>query len=217
MREYTLDDFVQYYNGAFVLNPTNEKEVLQVHWDRDQEGAGGRVLQGLPSGKGAKQRSVALDHTALEWRHVRRPQLGYRHLNDGKALYFLSLGQHEGRPKGLNPHIVTCRMPEETVALWNYGLTIQQPSFNKTLNIDIAQEAHFPSYVSRKYAINALVNEPAAIGFALSCDAAITLGTTEHEQFVGLFKGRKVSGAGADGRFHAVNPSWEGIVTRHFS
>lgn len=213
MKEYNREDFVTYYRNSYVRNPLVPNSVAQLLWDGDRGialYAGNRelltnqLLRELP----------IFDYTLLDWEHVRRPRLGYRHLEGGKYLFRASLNRANQRAKGIHEQCVEIAVPRE------FSTTVQslgvKYNVERTLNISEAQELCFPNFVqSGREAVQRLMQEENAIGFALDEDTAMVLGHSAKEAFLLLFKGSKIA-VSPDGHTWEFNDKdLEGVVSRH--
>lgn len=205
MKHYTRDDFSRYYAGAFVRDPVSGK-FGQLMFNRH---SGGFDLIG------EDEIAFPIDYTLLEWPHVRCPQLGYFHLDDGYRFYHASKGQHDGTPKGLNPAVVAIVMPPETRAAFS-RTRLKVPMLRPALTIEMATAIVAAQFCTLAYGVDRLLNAPQSVGFALSRDAGLTLGLTKNELIIGLYRGRKACTSSDGRRFRPVGEWAEGITSRHF-
>lgn len=219
MREYTRRDFSSYYNGSFIRDPDNMEEIGQIVWDRyANNGEGGlKFYKGVADYRKLGSEGIKalplLDHTLLEWEHVCRPPLGYRHLKDGKELFYASICRRTHTAKGLNDSCVSLDIPPQVRAV-NKAIGLPDVDYIQ-LNLESAKELHHPHYLTTKEAIAKLSSDKLCVGFALSQDVAVVLGTSKNQPFLMLFKGNRIAQS-SDGKTWILNnEEYRGVLERH--
>lgn len=226
MKEYALRDFARYYNHSFVIDPSDGKlgQLVFVSAFRGDDGA--IVPDSMRISKHAiTERTRAsdlralpiIDHNTLEWRHVRRPTLGYRHSENGKKLYFASIDRGDQIPKGLNNR---CVLLENPINVRGVSIRIGLPKAYQVSSFPLtfkeALELHKPNFVSFKQAIEKLSSDrELCVGFALSHDTAITLGTAADSAFVLLFRGTPAAYSKDGAKWEYTSKEYKGVLDRH--
>ncbi len=228
MKEYALRDFARYYNHSFVIDPQdgeigqltytqafrddnngvqNETMRISKNSAKDVSDMGGKEVRALPP----------IDHNTLEWKHVKRPALGYRHSDGGKKLYFASVNRGDQIPKGLNERCILLENPPQTVAVAAaIGLPKTHQMQHYELTLEEAKELHHPHYMRLSDALARLSSDrELCVGFALSCDTAITLGKSEDSAFVLLFRGTPAAYSKDGKTWEYTNPEYKGVLNRH--
>lgn len=209
MREYDFRTFVQYYHRAWVEDLTNPGRSVMVYSLDDDSIVGVRPMTANVHRYDLEE-AVPISYTDLEWKHVRRPSLGYRHLSDGMQLVYAE-GRSGRVPKGLQQSRVHISVPPQFRAA---VLALPKPfPLNHTiLNAVVADAYRFPEYVSMEDAIKRLTSEPQAMGFALNSQAAVCLGRTADRPFILLFDGDEVASSMDGVEWTPVSPELNKIV-----
>lgn len=215
MREYDKNDFITYYSGSFVRHPDFPGSVGRIINDRNADVI--RFYQGdsVDSLTAAQMAQIpTINHRELDWEHVRRPPLGYRHLENGKYLFYAYIERSHGTPKGIHQRIINISCPIEFRAIVNSLKHAYPP--DRRLNVAEAKELCFPSFVpSVREAVTRLTKEPEALGFAINCDVAILLGLREHETFIMLLREDKAAISRDGKRWEVTSREFDGVLGRH--
>lgn len=209
MKEYDKNTFIQYYNNAWVDSPHTPNTAVRLGVLDSNRIVGMRTMEQVPTDDDITN-AVTIDHRSLEWKHVRRPALGYRHIQGGKLLLHAT-GRRGRVPKGLQSTRVNLSVPVQVRAAI-LALPSPYPT-DVILNAPVADAYRFPSYVSMEEAVDFLVNDRHSVGFAINSLAAVCLGRTAARPFLLLFDGDEVAYSLDGEEWIPNNPSLAKIVT----
>lgn len=180
MHNYALGDFLGYYQKSWVLHP-HTNEVVQVV---GPAGAANSVELSDKSVVGLAE---------LDWKHVQTPRLGFRHTNDGAQLFYVERHAGRRREKGVIPAAIEISVPAEVAAAAGVIGAKEDILNNAKLNKQLVKQLFSPTFVALPSAIGRLKSEPLAVGFALSYNWAVCLGSHKEEPFILMFKKRNVA------------------------
>lgn len=192
MQNYSVPDFMSYYGGSFLLHPVTNEVVKIVGEDHEREG---HVRLSDKSTVHLKE---------LDWKHVQTPQLGYRSLESGRLLYYVSRRAQRIREKGVTPVAIMIEVPNIVSALaqqLGYSDDVQRLG---VLNDKLAKSLFYPEYIGMKEAVEQLSDKPHAVAFALSSDWAVSIGLHKDKPYLLHYKNSRVAFSG-DGKTWTFN------------
>jgi len=171
MNKYSPPDFEAYYRGSWVLHPT-KNTVVQVTGVEDNTV---RLSDGS---------STKLD--ALDWNHVQTPTLGYRHIDDGKALYYIARNAGRRREKGVTASAITIVAP----LLLRHSMAAVGANYPaaQSLNAKFADAIYNPKFLQLDDAVNKLKDDDHSVALALNYYWAVGLGIYKDEAFLLYYK-----------------------------
>lgn len=189
MQHYSIDDFVLYYRGAYILHPVTDS-ILNVR------GKNGDRVEVYNIG------SKEVEHLALkdlDWKHVATPALGYRGFNNGQRLYYLTRNAGRRTSKGLTPTAIHIGIPDIMGQLAHELRHGDGVNEDGTLeNDDLVRAIYSPRFTPLQEAIDAIKNDKMALGFALEPNWAVTMGLFADTPYLLHFKNVRV-GYSTDG------------------
>lgn len=187
MKDYTMEDFLAYYGGAWFLHPT-ENVPCYVH----SPSAG----RGMCHTRGTSNQLLpVVNYKELTFEMFKNyPRLGYRHIEGGRFLYTVSRRAMRQRGKGIrNNTVQILRVPEVSRLC---DLTGYSDSFASGMYLSpaVLNAIFFPNYPSLKEAVASLTEDDNCLGLALSSRLAITLlSNNVAKPFVILFRGQRAA------------------------
>ena len=213
MKEYTLQDFVSYYRNTYVRHPDNLKIIGKLCTLRNTHELKFWCGENDPSEEELRL-APNIDYTKLEWEHVKRPILGYRHFNNGSQLYYyFSHRSNMQRSRGLHENILGSEEPNQFTSAVLCSKFPYEPR-NFLLNKESAEELFYPNFVSIQKAVYLLEKDKRAMGFAINHDMAITLGVSAETPFLLLYNGTMIATSLDGAAWTTFNPDFEGIISR---
>lgn len=193
MHHYDLGDFLRYYSHAWIVHPVSSQIVQVLGHSED----GRKVLLSDKS-------SVSLKD--LDWKHCKSPRLGYRHLENGAALYYITRRPSRLTEKGVTPSAIVIDVPPVINTL--SSILGQNSKILQQARLDVvAQQLFNPNFVPLKTAVELLQQDKNSIGFALSHNWAVTLGTHKADPFYLHFMDMRVATSqdGAKWKFNSTD------------
>lgn len=187
MHHYAMADFLSYYTGSWLLHP--------------KTGAVVRVIRDDPENRQTHVRlsdKTSVPLSELDWKHVQTPRLGYRCLEGGRLLYYVSRRASRIREKGVTPAAIVIDVPNVVASIAGVLGYVDTLSKHAALGDKLAPAIFNPEFVTLKDAMKALKSKKHAIGFALSNDWAVTLGLHKENPFLLSYKNARV-GSSMDG------------------
>ncbi len=179
MHSYTREDFANYYGGSYFLHPKTGAVVSLAGPVQGED-----VF--LSDGTVVKLRDI-------DWEHVKTPRLGYRHVDDGEGVFFLSRRAGRRTEKGVCAVAVRIVPPigvEEAARQLGCAETLHGLS---VLSDKMAQSIFFPQFVTAAEATERLSRERNTLGFALDYQWALCLGTHRQSSFCLHYAGEIVA------------------------
>lgn len=211
MKDYRPEDFASYYQGAWFLHP-EDKVFGYIQKVGDENSRYTCTCYDLVGGK-----LSSIDYRTLSFEAFNsNPPLGYRHLEDGKWLFYICKRAMRRRAKGLRADSVVIRPVLEIETI--YRMAGQGMSYRRqqAFTGGMLQEIFTPTYKSIEEAVATLINKEDAVGFALSPDIAITLLTYKTSRpFVMLFKGQQAAYSTDGVLWKPSHPEYLKLLTRH--
>ena len=201
MNHYGPRDFSSYYAGSWIVHPETKAIVSVV-----RVGSDGVVTL-------ADKSTVNLKD--IDWEHVVTPQLGYRHVDNGRMVYYLYRSAARRVAKGLTPEALMIRACAVAGAaarqLSGKGMPVAYQLDGK-----LAKEIHANKFMKLPYAIKALKSAGAAVGFALSPSFAVGLGLHADKAFIISYKTIPVAFSSDGDSWEFVDEDAEWIFNRSF-
>lgn len=181
MHNYDLATFCRYYTGSFILHPTNDTIVKVM-------GASRQVAEAVSLSDKTHVRLSELD-----WNHVQTPQLGYRTMLDGKALYYVTRRAGRLTEKGVTPSAIVVEIPSIVQALSNNLDSAEDLQKHCVLEQRLADVIFRPEFTPLPAAVQFLKDRKHSIAFAVSNNWAVTLGLYKTQPFLLHFKNQTVA------------------------
>lgn len=181
MHNYNLNDFLRYYTGSFLLHPRTGKVVKVVGPDKEVAGA-----------VRLSDKSAVTLHE-LDWKHVQTPSLGYRSLQDGRLLYYITRRPSRLTTKGVTPEAIVIEVPttvQQIADFLGYG---NETIKNARLEATLAEAIYNPEFKKLEEAVESLSSRKHAVAYALSNNWAITLGMHNASKYFLHFKNSRVA------------------------
>lgn len=200
MNKYSLPDFDSYYRGSWVLHPT-KNNVVQVM------GVGDNGMIKLSGGD-------ALKIDALDWGHVQTPTLGYRHIDDGKALYYITRNPGRRREKGVTQSAIAIQAP----LLLRHSMSIVGTGYaaGQLLNAKFADAIYKPKFIALKDAVSKLKEDDHSIGLAVDYYWAVGLGLYKDEAFLLFYKETPIASSKNGTKWEFVDADSKKLFERSF-
>lgn len=205
MDTYNVKDFVAYYGGAWLLHPT-----LGVACCVRTVSERGVIT--FSDSKGVNLNTASyrtLDFTNFVAR------LGYRHLDEGSALFYITRRARRQAAKGLRDTTVSIAKVPEVDRLYALAGSSQPYRSRASWSGELIERAFVPVFVPLAEAVAKLRADDNVVGLALSHSFAVTLLSSNTDTpLVILFKGQRVAFS-ADGTvWKATNPEYYNLLKR---
>ena len=206
MADYAPGDFQRYYGGATFLHPSTQQVCMVV--DIDPNG-----LTYIQDMQGNSLPRVPHNELTFEM-FQERPALGYRHLEGGKYLYYISRRAMRQTGKGIRPNTIAVSRVGEVSRLHDLAGTGNTYTRGAQYSTAIVEAIYNPNYMSLKDSVHELRNG-AALGCALDHRFAVTLLTTEGDcPFVLLYKGQRAAFSREGDRWLPTHPEFVELIER---
>lgn len=206
MHNYTIEDFLQYYNGSWIKCP--DGVIGSISGTPD----GRRTIRVARAGKS----HVDLTQNELDWHHVAIPPLGYiNSIAGGKGLYYLVRKVGRITQKGFSDSTVQVQeVPAVMSVLQALKLNPAAYRAGASITAVVAGAAYAPKFVGLEEALTVMSKKADAVGFALNSDFALVLGQQSHNAFTLLWQQLPVA-ISADGRrWKAHSKEYKEIIAR---
>jgi len=185
MKDYAPNDFHGYFAGALFSHPKEGRPCFI----RDVMAEGTCSVSDFSG-----QNLGSINYKDLPFDAFSNyPSLGYRHIEDGKFLYFLSRIAQRQRGKGLRSNTLQIARVPEVVNLCRVAGLANEFQSKAILNMPMAEAILTPNYVAVADAVRTMKENPSSLGMAITNSVAVVLSTSDRYSFLMLFKGVRVA------------------------
>jgi hypothetical protein len=188
MDRYTPQDFVSYYGDSWFINPSTGSIVRILSLDDNRPNTHVKLSD-----------KTSIPIRDLDWKHVVTPPLGYRCMENGRLLYYVSRRPLRGRPKGVTPQAIIVETPGIMSAIASKMGYEADVSRLCVLNEKMAKSLWEPEFMQLRAAVDLLTSKAHAVAAALNPNWAITIGLHEDKRFLLHYKNNRV-GFSPDGK-----------------
>lgn len=202
MHNYNINDFLRYYTGSFLVHPRTGNVVKVLGPDKET-GASVRL---------SDKTNVTLEE--LDWKHVQTPQLGYRSLQDGRLLYYVTRRPSRLTTKGVTPEAIVIEVPpmvQQIADMLGYG---DETTKNARLETTLAESIYNPEFKKLEEAVELLSSRKHAIAWALSNNWAVSIGLHDSAKYFLHFKNARVASSKDGKRWKFIDEDSEYIFNR---
>lgn len=160
MHHYNVNDFLMYFQDSWIVHPDTGVVVQVMGQDDD-----GRI-------KFSKGPPLHLNE--LDWKDVCVPTLGWRTLDDGKGVLYISKAPRRQASKGVTPSAIVIEQPSLLASVIK-ATSGDKYLANGRLSEKISKEIHTPTFTPLQEAVKKITSNDHSVGFALANHWAISL------------------------------------------